>query len=168
MTPASRAAALLNYDANTGLFTWSVNRKGRGAKAGALAGYSRPDGYVSIKIDGCKEYAHRIAWVMTRGPIPSGMEVDHIDHNPSNNRISNLRLVTKQGNRMNCSVGRRNKSGVIGVHWSSNANKWCAQIRKDRKTQYLGYFSTVGEAMLVRAKAEAALGFHANHGRKTS
>lgn len=161
-----RVLQLVSYDPERGSFTWICNRKGRSARVGAAAGVRRGDGYVHVTLDGRRHYAHRLAWALTRGPIPDGMEIDHIDHNPANNRIDNLRLVTKSGNRKNRSADRRNKSGVTGVHWAPHANAWAAQIRSEHKTSHLGYFKNLQDAARARKRAEAALGFHRNHGEK--
>lgn len=159
-----RVRQLLAYDAGAGTFTWLCNRKGSAARVGAPAGCHRPDGYVRIIVDGMIDYAHRWAWRIAVGPIPHGMEIDHIDHNPSNNALSNLRLVTRSGNRKNRSRDSRNKSGINGVHWSENAQAWAVQIRSERKTTHIGYFDDLHAAAAARREAEAALGFHPNHG----
>lgn len=161
----ARIRELLAYSPGDGAFFWLKNRKGNPApRAGDVAGGTRADGYRYIGIDGKRHYAHRLAWLLVYGPIPSGMEIDHIDHNPSNNKISNLRLVTKSANRQNRAKDRRNKSGVTGVFWASHAKAWCAQIRHNRRTKNLGYFKSLMEATAARKAAEAILGFHANHG----
>ena len=154
----------LSYDATSGRFTWLVNKKGRSARAGAEAGCTRSDGYVSITINAERHYAHRLAWMFAVGQIPDDMEIDHIDHNPSNNRIQNLRLVTRSGNRKNRSRDSRNKSGINGVHWAPHAKAWRVQVRSERKTRHIGYFKSLSDARHARIKAEDGLGFHANHG----
>lgn len=160
----ARLTELLEYDGITGVFTWKKGFRGH-VKAGDIAGWARKDGYISLKIDGVKEYGHRLAWLYMFGVLPD-KEIDHIDHNPSNNSISNLRLVTRQKNCMNSSLGRRNKSGVIGVHWAKHASAWSAQIGINKKTFALGYFDSIEQAAFVRAKAESSLGFHKNHGAR--
>lgn len=159
-----RVHQLLAYEPETGRFTWLRNWKGRTVRIGAPAGCRRSDGYVRITIDGMSDYAHRWAWRFVNGPIPRDMEIDHIDHDPSNNTIRNLRLVTRSGNRKNRSRDSRNKSGVNGVYWSENAKAWAVQIRSERKTKHIGYFKDLKKATEARRAAEAALGFHPNHG----
>lgn len=160
----NRVLSMLSYDAATGSFTWRINRKGRYARIGARAECRRPDGYLRIGIDGRIYYIHRLVWLIERGPIPEEMEVDHIDHNPANNRIGNLRLVTSSGNRRNRSRDSRNKSGITGVYWAPHARSWCAKILIGRKSHHLGYFKSLEDAALVRKQAESAFGFHPNHG----
>lgn len=159
-----RVRQMIAYDAESGSFTWICSRKGRSARPGAPAGCMRGDGYVRIVIDGQFHYAHRLAWQFEFGPIPEDMEIDHIDHNPANNKISNLRLVTKSGNRKNRSRDSRNSSGINGVYWASHAKAWCAQIRSERETIHIGYFKNLADAAQARKQAEADLGFHSNHG----
>lgn len=161
---ADRIRQLVSYDQEAGVFTWLVNRKGRAARIGDIAGCVRPDGYVYIGLDGKRHYAHRIAWILVKGEIPDGMEIDHIDHNPANNRISNLRLVTKEGNRKNRGRDSRNKSGFNGVHWSDNANAWCVQVRTNGKVKHVGYFKDINDAAKARLAAQSGYGFHENHG----
>lgn len=79
---------------------------------------------------------------------------DHIDRNSLNNRKYNLRPATQQQNTMNKSKGKRNKSGYIGVYWDSRMNKWCATIKKDYKSIYLGSFNNIEDAVNARKAAE--------------
>lgn len=62
-------------------------------------------------------YAHRIVWVMHYGSIDDTMHIDHINRNPRDNRITNLRLVPAVKNHRNRNVNRRNSSGITGVGW---------------------------------------------------
>ena len=80
--------------------------------------------------------------------------VDHIDHNPSNNRRSNLRVCTKSNNSCNRRMDRRNKSGITGVFWSNSRNKWIASIGYDNKKISLGEFNYINDAIATRKKAE--------------
>lgn len=164
MITRSRLQELLDYDQETGLFFWKRGMKGP-ARKGSKAGWSRNDGYVVIKIDGKKEYAHRIAWVFAHGSIDESLSIDHIDNNPANNAIVNLRVVDKQQNNMNRSRSPKNESGVMGVFWAKHANKWAAQIRHNRKSIHIGYFDSIEQARQARIKEETRLGFHINHGR---
>lgn len=99
------------------------------AKAGDAAGTVGNNGYIVVKINQKRYTAHRIIWEMTFGKIPNGMEVDHINHCRGDNRIENLRLVTRTENRKNSSKYVNNKSGINGVRWCSIRNKWHAQIQ---------------------------------------
>lgn len=77
---------------------------------------------------------------------PSGMEVDHINHNKLDNRKINLRICTHSENFMNRNLQRNSTSGVRGVSWNKLVNKWQVQIAKDHKHFCLGYFLDIKEA----------------------
>lgn len=64
---------------------------------------------------GTRYYVHRIIWLLKFGDIPNNMVIDHLDGNPFNNQISNLRLVTQHVNSRNRKLLPQNKTGVNGV-----------------------------------------------------
>jgi hypothetical protein len=108
MLTQERLKELLFYDPDTGIFTWRVNR-GRGPGGctlggklkGKVAGSLHPDNRIFIHIDRRMYGAHRLAFLYVYGRWPEP-EVDHIDRDMSNNRISNLREATRRqqnGNR---------------------------------------------------------------------
>ena len=80
--------------------------------------------------------------------------VDHINRNPLDNRRCNLRVCTQQENQFNHSIPCNNTSGVMGVSWNKNANKWTAQIHVNGKVIYLGAYNTKEEAIDARRQAE--------------
>ena len=80
--------------------------------------------------------------------------IDHIDRNRLNNHISNLRYATTSQNAMNKSIQSNNTSGIVGVYFCKDKNKWRAVIKKDRNPIHLGYFETKEEAIEARSKAE--------------
>jgi hypothetical protein len=108
-------------------------------------------------------YAHRVAWAIHYGEWPN-CEIDHINHDKFDNRICNLRPVTRGENMCNISRSTRNNSGITGVGWCAKRKKWRAAITLDSKTTELGFYTTVGDAAQVRRIAERLLGFHPNHG----
>ncbi|AFM54889.1 HNH endonuclease [Marinomonas phage P12026] len=108
---------------------------------------------------------HRLAWAFYYGELPK-MDIDHIDHNKTNNKRENLRLVTPLENNRNVKLRVDNKSGVCGVSFSKLRNKWVAQIRVFGKNKNLGWFSNIEEAKIARARAEKEYNFHENHGLK--
>lgn len=151
-----RLKELLNYDPETGIFVWKINKAN--IFAGTVAGRNRPDGYIVITIDKKKYYAHRLAFLYMEGYIPENM-VDHIDRNPSNNKWDNLREVRMTCNAHNCNLSKRNKSGINGVRWKNSRNKWIADIRANDKNIYLGYFNTKLDAAKARWEAEKKYGY---------
>lgn len=167
---------LLRYDADTGHFTW----RERGAAwfrsshaqaawnaryAGAQAGARDSGGYIQIAICGQVYAAHRLVWLYVAGEWP-GRQVDHINQNRSDNRISNLRAVTNQDNQRNSSLSKNNTSGVAGISWNKSVRLWHARITDSYRRKHLGFFVDWFEAVCARKSAESQLGFHPNHGRR--
>jgi len=109
-------------------------------------GYVR---YSSAKDGLCLKPLHRVIM-----DCPENMVIDHIDHNPLNNMRSNLRIVTQHNNMMNQSKRKDNKSGVIGVAFRKDNNKWQARLRLNKKNIHLGYFDDFEEACQTRKDAE--------------
>lgn len=89
----------LRYDAETGLFWWRENR-GRRYIAGTVAGSRDKDGYTVINMNRRRYRAARLAWLFVFGAWPAN-EVDHINRNRSDDRITNLRLATRTQNALN-------------------------------------------------------------------
>jgi len=151
----------LNYDPETGIFTWkkaSSNKTRIGDKAGCI----RPDGYILI---GFKKsfLAHRLAFLYMLNETPKF--VDHINGNRSDNRWENLRSVSRSENGRNMKIPLTNKSGVIGVFWNAGKKKWTAKIKINQVSYHLGDFDNLNDASIARAKAEKQFLFHKNHGR---
>jgi hypothetical protein len=107
----------------------------------------RSDGYIITK--SCCLRLHRLIM-----DCPNDKEVDHIDHNPSNNRKINLRIVTSQQNKFNQNVKTNNTSGVKGVSWSKERRKWETYIGYNGKKINLGRFVNLKDAIQARKEAE--------------
>ena len=129
------------------------------------AGHTRKaDGYREVGFKGRLTLIHRIVWCLNYGEWPQG-QIDHIDGNPSNNSLINLRLATNQENCKNQKVRITNKSGVTGVRLHSN-NKYVAYIKNLFGDQeHLGYFFSLEKAIQARKQKEEEYGYHINHGR---
>lgn len=141
---------LLDYDPDLGVFRWRFSR--RGASAGKVAGNRMSNGYIMIETCGSRYLAHRLAWFFVTGEWPSG-HLDHIDGDPSNNRISNLRIASASQNAANKRRSRNNTSGFKGVHLDGSG-RWRAAIKVDGKRTYLGSYDSPEDAH--RAYVEAA------------
>jgi hypothetical protein len=113
-------------------------------------------GYLCGNIEGKMQLAHRVIWTMVHGSVPGF--IDHINGDKQDNRLCNLRCVSRSENARNRKTAVNNTSGYTGVHKDTRSGKWSASIG-------LGYFDTLEEAAAARKKAEALLGYHANHGR---
>lgn len=150
----------LSYNPTTGIFTSC------GAyRHGKQVGYLDDNGYVRIKLSAnAYERAHRLAWLFVHGNLPPG-EIDHIDGDRANNRIANLRAVSRMENQHNRSTPKRDArtAKVIGVSWFKPAQKWRAQIQVAKKKIHLGYHDTIEEAHAAYVKAKHEL--HPTHMR---
>lgn len=110
-----------------------------------------------------KLYAHRIVWLLKKKKIDSDLEIDHINRNPLDNRIENLRLDTKSRNMQNRKKCSRNTSGTKGVYYDEFHNKYVAQLRCNKKKICLGHHDTEEEARIV--VVEARKKYHGEFGR---
>ena len=172
---------LLRYDPETGILTWkwrdkawflveSSRRRWNTRFAGkealtAIDVGGRGYKHGSITVLGLnKAYAHRVAYTIYHGDFPE-FGIDHINGDPTDNRIANLRDVSQKINSRNSSRRKNNTSGVTGVYWNNQMERWCAQITVDGRTKSLGLFASLDLAIYARKEAEAGHDFHANHGR---
>ena len=144
--------SILNYDPETGIFTWKISNSSR-AKVGAVAGSLDGNGYLRLRLQSRLYQAHRLAWFYMCGEWPK-LNIDHINRNPSDNRLVNLRDVTQKQNLQNAGKRSDNTSGHPGVSWYKQRSKWRARIKHNQKNIHLGYFSTLEEAIAARKAAE--------------
>lgn len=145
-----RLKELLSYDPETGFFTWLVDRQR--ARKGSIAGTVwKTSGYRTIGIDYQIHKASRLAFLYMDGQWPDGL-IDHIDRDRANDRWSNLRKVSYSQNATNRTAA--NLSGVTGVSWASDRNRWCAQIKVAGRSVNLGRFKNLDDAISARRVAE--------------
>lgn len=163
------AKARFSYDPETGHLIWKHvegTRKSKviGKPAGHVHTCTVGKKYVQVRIDGVLHYAHRIIWVLHNGPIPEGMQIDHVDGNGANNRLENLRLVSGVENKRNMRRLSTNTSGATGVY--SDKGKWVARFWSDGRMRNIGTFTDKVEAIHARKAWESANGYHPNHGQE--
>lgn len=155
------------YDYETGVLYWrrrTSNRVPKTLEAGTQR-KSNSDGYLNVHVRGRLYPAHRIVIPMCYGFYGEGLEVDHINHVRNDNRLCNLRFVTRSENLKNQSVSSKNTSGVTGVYFSKAKKKYIAQIKVNRETIYLGIFETLEGAAEARRQADRKYKFNNNHGK---
>jgi hypothetical protein len=164
MITRERLLERLDYNPETGVFTWKakpvaswVDRRWNNRYAGQHAGYVNTMGYVAINIAKTMYLAHRLAWLYVHGELPDS-ELDHIDRNPSNNSISNLRQADRRTNNYNKGKQSNNTSGVKGATWNKAKGKWQVNIAYNGKNTYVGRFDTLEDA--ASAYEAAARRFH--------
>lgn len=154
----ARLKALLNYDPDTGVFTYAMPRPK--VRVGNVAGHvHKGHGYRQIKLDGVMYLAHRLAWLYVHGEWPTDL-LDHINRNRLDNRIVNLRQSDKFLNRQNVAVPCNSTSGVTGVTWNKVLQKWHARISLRGRRHHVGWYYSKEEAVDARKRAQAAMHEH--------
>jgi len=146
-----------------GELLWKETRNSRAIKGNVAGCIDSSNGYREIRVNYKRHYAHRLIWAYFNGAIPEGAQIDHINHDSTDNRIENLRVVSHQNNHRNQSIRRNNTSGVTGV--GRERGKWVAKIMVDGKSISLGRFTELKEAVEARLEANKLYGFHDNHGK---
>lgn len=144
---------ILDYDPETGIFTWKKRETANPRTAGwnAVHAGKKVRGYrgatsVRIDVDDSHYMAHRLAWIFVNGDDwDRGLEIDHKDCDFTNNRISNLRLATRGQNMANSRKFKR-KTLPKGVHKNANCRTYYAVIHVDKQRHYLGCFDSAEEA----------------------
>lgn len=173
---AAKAAGMVDYNSETGSMVWRNkderepdavrwNSRYAGKECGTVddKGYRR----ILFRFDRASPFkirAHRLAWFISYGSLPVG-EIDHINQDKADNRLTNLRDVPKALNQRNGTRKGNNTSGVAGVSWHKQRGKWCAQASMDGKHYHLGLFEEITEAETAARKFRASHGFTETHGR---
>lgn len=141
----------LDFDPDTGFFRWKKQpRRCCRPMVGRIAGTRTERGYIALKPGNGGVYAaHRLAWVWMHGAIPEGLYIDHIDGDPTNNAISNLRLATARQNQHN--KKRNHHTKLKGVKFETSPshrsqNKWRSSIMVEGTRIDLGSHGSAEEA----------------------
>lgn len=146
---------VVSYDPKTGSMRWRIGR-GRRVIVGREIGCVNHEGYRYASVLGKKYVCHRLAWLYVHGKFPE-FYIDHINGNPSDNRIDNLRIATNHQNQGNSKKKSTNSSGVKGVR--RHGHKWRAEVTVNRKRIHLGLFANLADAKKAYdAAAIAAFG----------
>ena len=148
---AERLRELLDYDADTGAFTWKVS-PGRRVKIGSVAGTLDRNGYRRVGIDRRYYFAHRLVWLHVFGQWPAD-EIDHVTGSPDDNRLINLREAAHDENMRNYRLPKSNTSGLKGACWCAQTGRWQSNIRINGRATHLGRFDTAEEAHVAYCMA---------------
>lgn len=143
---------------------WSKRFQGKPAFASKNA-----SGHMTGQFENVAVYAHHVVWALEHGEWPA-LAVNHIDGDPANNQIANLRLASQREVTRNQSMHAHNRSGRIGIHRRRDTGKWVAKIGREgvEGYQYLGCFDAMDEAIGARLRAEENTEYHQNHGSRPS
>lgn len=173
---------LLDYNPKTGEFKWrerpawmfkphhktglrSSHAKTWNKRFAGTNAFTSPNrhGYLATTVMFQRLSAHRTAFAIIHDRWPD--VVDHINGDPSDNRIENLREVSHVENLRNTKLHKHNTTGHMGVRWHKRTKRWVAFIKVNGKQIHLGSFGTFDEAVSARQAGERRFGFHTNHGR---
>jgi hypothetical protein len=138
-------------DYKDGRLFWKkvINPKSR-AKIGEEAGHLTTTGYRRIVINYKQYFGHQLVFMMHYGYIPQ--EIDHINRVRNDNRIENLRAISRRDNLLNAKLSKRNSTGHKHIHVSGTGYKITVPI--NGKPVYLGYFKTIEDAKTALGKAQ--------------
>lgn len=145
--PVSVVLERISYNPETGEFIAKVQRGRR--RVGDRMGYPDGLGYMKLCFNGKWVMAHRLAWRLVHGEWPDG-EIDHINGDPSDNRIANLRVATRSQNVMNTRRGN-------GVCYRPERGKYQVSIRANGRNHFIGMFDDRADAERAGAAAKVRL-----------
>lgn len=159
---AETVRELFDYNPDSGIFLWKprklrpehtrIDKAWNTRLAGRPAGRPHRHGHLYANINYRNYALHRLAWLYVYGKWPS-RSIDHINGNPTDNRMSNLRECTQTQNMRNARIRKDNTSGIKGVYWVKKEQKWRAFINVGGKLIILGTFEMKEEAAECRRKA---------------
>lgn len=157
----------LDYDRNTGILTRKFKYHGNviAGKRACRPCVNKKQNHLSVVLCGRDYPAHRIIWLIVYGEFPQG-HIDHIDHDETNNKLSNLRVVSQYANNRNSSLRCDNAIGITGVWINPRVprKKYTAEIRDTFGKKIYKAFYTLEDAINQRKMWEKEFGYHENHG----
>ena len=133
------------FEYKDGNLYWKIN-KGV-AKTGDITGCFSPSGYLNTTINRKTYRTHRLIFMWHYGFFPE--EIDHEDGNSLNNRIENLRPANRGENCRNRTLTNKNKSGIKGVSWCKDRNKWRVQLQINGKKLNFGDYNDIDYAKFI-------------------
>jgi hypothetical protein len=169
MITQERLKEVAVYDPFQGCFHWKI-RPTNSVQIGDRMGAVSKRAYEECRIDGKLYLTHRLVWLYTYGYFPKG--IDHIDNNPSNNLLCNLREATQVQNGFNTKKSKANKTGVKGLFYHKEQRTYIAKICVGKTTHSIrfkqveeGDAKVIAEAAIwLKETREKLHGDFANHG----
>jgi hypothetical protein len=147
MQMMNQALAAEYFDHKDGHLYWKkVMHPNKQCLVGQEAGSIHSTGYRHVTWQGKVHKVHRLIFLLEHGYVPE--EIDHINGNRADNRIENLRSVTRSQNQYN-KRQQRNASGYRGVTWHKKTGKWLVRVGLNNKNKSLGYYDDLELAALV-------------------
>jgi|SRR5450631_139685 len=156
----------VDYNRDTGIFIWLHRpechfknkrsfKQRNAARTGKQTGSFDGKGYYTISIDNKSYLSHRLAWLYEYGKFPEN-DIDHVDGNRLNNRISNLREATRLQNMQNQRAPRGNNktTNLLGVSLIPSSGKFRARVTVAGKTLFSGCYKTKEEAAIAYTDAK--------------
>ncbi len=152
MLTQDRLKEVIFYNPSTGVFTWNVD-VGYKIKTGDVAGTINPRGYRRIIINGKNYAAHRLAWLYAYGYCPEHV-IDHMNGNRADNRLDNIRHVTRSCNSQNRKCSDGTVSGFNGVCFDKRTKRWKSYITVNRNRIHIGRYDSEIDAAIARVQYE--------------
>lgn len=138
--------------------TWNARYAGEKALSSL-----NTNGYLHGPLLGRMYRAHRIIFLWMTGDWPE--EIDHVNHNRTDNRWINISNKNHVENSKNQSLSKGNTSGHIGISWNEYRQKWRARAKVNYRDIFIGYFEDFKNAVAAREEFETRYEFHPNHGK---
>lgn len=141
----TKTAFIEGYDNYYSVSTDGTVKNKYGKDMGAIGLNNRVQVCLSNK--GVKKYMyiHRLVALYFIPNPHNYKEIDHIDNNPCNNVVENLRWASGSLNNRNKFKNPNSKNKYKGVSWSSPMNKWRARVKINKKEINIGYANTEKE-----------------------
>jgi hypothetical protein len=150
------------FDHKDGRLYWKkVSHQNKQYLVGQEVGSIHKTGYRHVTWQGKIHKVHRLIYLLEHGYLPK--EIDHINGDRQDNRLENLRDVTRSQNQFNKSMCKNNTSGTRGVSWHKKSNAWLVRVCANGKSKSIGYFKDLELAGLVADEARSI--YHGNYAK---
>jgi len=143
-----------------GVLYWRHTKKGR--RSNIVGNFEGK--YWRACINYKRYQLHHLIWLYHKGEFPEHKQLDHIDGNPNNNKIENLRDEPQSVNVKNAKRNKRNTSGFNGVGWRANRGVWFAIVIKEDGSRITRNFKDKDDARAWQKEESMKHGYHENHG----